>query len=154
VRVAALLLVLAAAQEQEKPVAFDARGRLVCLIEEMKERHRAEAPPVHEHLAGFRVEGEVPAGGFRYYTIYRNAFSEALFVDARFKARELRLAGRVFPSTALLEVSRLQWYRDGKLFEVYYWCTVCAIRSVDPGTCACCQGKVELRESAVDDSKK
>jgi hypothetical protein len=154
VKPGALLLLLALAQEKDRPVAFDARGTLVCLIEEMKEKHRAEAPPVHDHLLGLRIDGDPPAGGFRYYTIYRNASSEALFVDARFKERELRLAGRVFPSTSLLEVSRVQWYRDGKLFDVYYWCSVCAIRGVDPGPCFCCQDKVELREEPAGGSKK
>jgi len=154
VRAACLLVLLAASQEKEKPVGFEARGKVVCLIEEMKEKYRAEANPIHDHLTGFRVEGALPEGGFRYYSILRNAFSEALFVDPRFKAHELRLHGRVFPSSSVLEVSRFQWYRDGKLFDVYYWCSVCAIRGVDPGPCACCQGQVELREAAADEPKK
>jgi hypothetical protein len=151
VRQAALLLLCAVPQEEEKPAGFEGRGKLVCLIEEMKEKFRAQASPVHDHLAGFRVEVD---GKARYYTIYRNALSEALFVDKSFKEHELRLTGRVFPSTSILEVSRFQWYQGGKLHDVYYWCTVCAIRSVDPGACACCQGKVELRSLPVEDAKK
>ena len=143
-KAAALILVLGLAQEKEKPTLFEERGKLVCLVEEMKEKYQAQASPIHEHLAGFRVEG---AAGARYVTLYRNALSEALFVDKRFKERELRLTGRVFPSSSLLEVSRFQWYRDGMLHDVYYWCEVCAIRGVDPGACVCCQEKVELRES-------
>jgi len=123
VRGAGLLLVLGLLQD--KPALFEERGKLVCLIEEMKEKYQAQAGPVHEHLAGFRVEG---GSGARYLTLYRNALSEALFVDKRFKEHELRLTGRVFPATSLLEVSRFQWYRDGKLFDVSYWCEVC-----DPG---------------------
>jgi hypothetical protein len=151
VKLAGLLLFLALPQEKEKPVPFESRGRLVCLIEEMKERHQAEANPIHEHLAGYRVDGE---GGPRYYTLYRNKFSEALFVDKRFREHELRLTGRVFPSSMLLELSRFQWYREGKLYEVYYWCGVCAIKGVDPGPCACCQKNVELREERADEPKK
>jgi hypothetical protein len=150
VRFAAILLVLISPQDREKPAAFEEKGRLVCLIEEMKEKYEAKASPIHEHLAGYRVEGEKP----RYYTLYRNALSEALFVDKRFKERELRLTGRVFPSSSVLEVSRFQWYRDGKLFDVYYWCEVCAIRGVDPSFCACCQEKVELREAPAEEPKK
>lgn len=153
-KAAALLVVLTWPQEKEKPVAFEGRGKLVCLIEEMKEKYQAQANPVHDHLAGFRVEGEPPAGGFKYYTLYRNALSEALFVDKRFKEHELRLTGRVFPSTSLLEVTRFQWYRDGRLRDVYYWCSVCAIKGVDPGACACCQQGVELREAPADEPKK
>lgn len=145
----AALLLPAQAPPAEKPVALVERGRIVCLIEEMKERYKAEAAPAHEHLTGFRVEDKAAPNGARYYTLFRNAGSEALFADKRFKERELRLFGRVFPSTAVLEVSRFLWYRDGKLMDVYYWCQVCSIRGVDPGPCACCQGKVELREEAM-----
>ena len=147
-----VILALALVQA-EKPVAFEGRGRLVCLIEEMKEKYQAQAAPGHEHLAGFRVEDKAAAGGARYTTLLRNAGSEALFADRRFKERELRLYGRVFPSTSVLEVTRFQWYRDGKLMEVYYWCEVCSIRGVDPGPCACCQARVELREAAADSGK-
>lgn len=150
-KLAALLILCAAVRGQDQPTGFEGRGRLVCLIEEMKEKHRAQANPVHEHLAGFRAE---EGGAARYYTLYRNALSEALFVDARFKERDLRLTGRVFPSSSILEVSRFQWYRDGKLQDVYYWCTICAIRGVDPGACACCQEKVELREAPAEEPKK
>jgi hypothetical protein len=152
VRAAALLLLVAL--PQEKPGAFEAKGRLVCLVEEMKEKYKADGAPIHEHQPAFRVEGKLPDGGLRYYTILRNAMSEALFADARFKDKELRLTGRVFPSSSVVEVSRFQWYKGGKLFDVYYWCSVCAIKGVDPGPCACCQGKVELREAEVQEEKK
>src|SRR5262245_782389 len=115
------------AQQTEKPAAFEERGRVVCLIEEMKEKYKAEAAPAHEHLVGFRVEDKSAPNGVRYYTLFRNAGSEALFVDKRFKDRELRLFGRVFPSSSVLEVSRFLWYKDGKLMDVYYWCQVCSI---------------------------
>lgn len=132
----------------DKPTPFEARGRLVCLLEEMKEKHQAEAAPVHDHLWGFKVEGE--SAGLRYYTLLRNKHSEALFADPRFRERELRLGGRVFPASAILELNRFQWYRDGKLHDVYYWCEVCAIKGVDPTVCACCQDKVELREAPAE----
>ena len=141
-------------QQAEKPAAFEERGRIVCLIEEMKEKYKADAAPAHEHLVGFKVEDKTAPNGARYYTLYRNAASEALFVDKRFKERELRLFGRIFPSSSVLEVSRFLWYKDGKLMDVYYWCQVCSIRGVDPGPCACCQAKVELREAPFESDKK
>jgi hypothetical protein len=145
-----VLLAVALQAQAEKPAAFVERGRLVCLLEEMKEKYQAQVAPSHEHLLGFRVEDKGAPGGARYVTLYRNAGSEALFVDRRFKEHELRLYGRVFPSSSILEISRFQWYRDGKLMDVYYWCEVCSIRGVDPGPCFCCQGKVELRESPAE----
>jgi hypothetical protein len=131
----------------EAPALVEARGRLVCLAEEMRERYQVEIPPVHEHLLGFRLEGEAPAGALRYYTLLRTAISEGLFADKRFQERTLVLRGRRFPESALLEVNRYGWIRDGKLHDVYYWCDICSIRGTDPGRCACCQGEVELREA-------
>ncbi len=145
---AALILLLAPALPQDlpKPDAFDRKGRLVCLLEEMKDRHGVQIAPIHEHVLGFRVEGKVPESGFRYYTVLRTRIAEGLFVDKRFKDRDLRLLGQVFPGSAVLEVGRYQWWKDGKLQDVFYWCEVCSIKSSDPGTCACCQAMVELRE--------
>lgn len=145
-----LLAVPGSVQEKKGPVPFKAKGRLVCLLEEMKQKYQAEVPPVHKHVVGFKVEGKLPKGGQRYYTIVRTALSDALFLDKRFWGRDLRLLGRVFPDTALLEVSRFQWFRKGKLLDVTYWCEVCSIKGVDPGPCACCQGKVELREAPAE----
>ncbi len=130
------------------PTAFRARGRLVCLAEEMKERFGAEVQPVHDHILGFRLEKSSPAG-LRYPLILRTAQSEALYVDERFKKHTLILSGRVFPGTGILEVSGWQWHRDGKSYEVYYWCDVCTIRGFTPGSCACCQAEVELRERVI-----
>lgn len=145
---AGLLLLLLALQDS-KPESFESRGLLVCLAEEMKEKHKAEVQPVHDHVAGFRVIGKLPKGGLRYYVILRTALAEALFVDKRFKGRELRLEGKRFPDSAVIEVIRIQWLRDGKLVDLYYWCDVCSIKGADPGPCACCQGKVRLREEPV-----
>ena len=72
-RFAALAALLV--QQVDKPVPFEEQGRVVCLIEEMKERYQAQAAPGHDHLAGFRVEDKAAAGGARYYALFRNAGS-------------------------------------------------------------------------------
>jgi hypothetical protein len=145
-----VLLALGCAAPSAPPsaalVPFEARGRLVCLAEEMKSVHRADVPPVHEHLWGFRIDPPPAAPAPRYATILRTPMAEALFVDERFRHRELKLFGRRFPDGALLEVSGIQWVRDGALYDVFYWCRTCAIKGFDPSTCACCQEPVELRE--------
>ena len=145
-----LLAAVPSIQEKKTPVSFKAKGRLVCLLEEMKEGFQAEVPPIHKHVVGFKVKGKLRAGGFRYYTIIQTALSDALILDKRFWGRDLRLLGRVFPDSALLDVSRFQWFKEGKLLDVYYWCEVCSIKGVDPGPCACCQGKVDLREAPAE----
>ena len=67
---------------------------------------RADVAPVHEHIRGFRLEGAVPPGGIRYYTLLRTPQSKALHVDKRFQEHPLILSGRIFPGTTILEVSR------------------------------------------------
>ena len=149
------------ARKDELPAAFTAEGRLVCLAEEMKDRYKAEVPPVHDHMLGLKVEAKNAAGAqgpageaFAYLAILRTPLSEALFADDRFRRRTLRITGRRFPGTTLCELSRFQWLKEGKLFDVYYWCEVCSIRGVNSGPCACCQGKVELREAEAQEAQK
>jgi len=122
------------------PREVHTRGVLVCLLEEMQKLHAVQVPPVHEHLSGVRAEDG------RLYTLLKTSTSGFLFTDPRFRGRTLVLAGRTFPGTGLLEVNRADWLKEGKQYEVYYWCEVCSIKGVDPGPCACCQGPVELRE--------
>jgi hypothetical protein len=137
--------------KKEEPALFKARGRLVCLAEEMKDRHGANVAPVHDHILGFRVEGEVSRGAPVYHVLLRTPISEGLFADERHRAPSLLLTGRVFPGSAVVEVTNYQWIRDGKLIDVYYWCDVCSIRGSNPGACACCQGQVELKESPASE---
>jgi hypothetical protein len=119
------------------------RGRVVCLPEEMRRQHKAELPTGHEHLWGFRSsEGN-------YYTLLRGRFSEAIWADERVRARELLLKARLFPKTQLLEVQNIRSVREGVVQDLYYYCDVCAIKSVSPELCACCQGPVELVEKPL-----
>jgi hypothetical protein len=147
VRTAALALLCAVVQDA-KPTPLAARGRLVCVHEEMQRAHGVEIPPVHEHVLGFRAEGDV--GGLRCFTVLRTALSKRLFEDARYRDRDLRITGRVYPGTANLEVQVVQWWKDGALSEVWYWCDVCSIKGVDPALCACCQAPVELKEGPAE----
>jgi hypothetical protein len=137
-----------AARSSEAPAPVEVRGKLVCLAEEMRDRYRAEVPPVHDHLLGLREESK--DGGPTYVSILRTPIAEGLFVDDRFRKEELVLTGRRFPGTAIIEVTRYRALRSGKLIDFYYWCDVCSIQGVNPASCACCQAPVELREKPVE----
>ena len=120
------------------------RGRIVCLAEEMHRLHQTSLPTGHEHLYGFRTnEGT-------YYTLLRTRTSEALFADKRLHERELIVRGRVLPNTQILDAIPIGSVRDGRHYELYYWCTVCAIKTVIPGPCMCCQDDVEFVEKPAD----
>jgi hypothetical protein len=106
----------------------------------MQREYKAELPARHEHLWGFRSS----AGSS--YTLLRGRFSEAIWVDERVRAKELLLKARLFPESQLLEVQSIKSVREGVLQDLYYYCDICAIKSVSPELCACCQGPVELVE--------
>lgn len=124
------------------------RGSVVCLAEEMHRRHNAELPTNHEHLWGLRTqEGKT-------YTLLRGKFSEAIFVDERIRQKELLVKARLFPDTQVIELTRLRSVKAGITNDLYYYCDVCAIESVSPEICSCCQGPVELIEKPLKDSTK
>ncbi len=120
--------------------AIELQGRVVCLAEEMNHLHQTVLPSNHEHLYGFKTaEG-------KYYTLLRTKFSEALFVDRRLQLKDLMITGHVFPNSQIMEVIRLRSLRHGQVFDVLYYCDICAIDMVEPGICLCCQQPVELIE--------
>ncbi|HYV29442.1 MAG TPA: hypothetical protein VFA77_18055 [Candidatus Eisenbacteria bacterium] len=125
------------------PQEIQLRGRVVCLEEEMHRLFQTDLAVQHEHLFGFRADDG------KYYTLLRTKFSEALFMDQRLREKELILKGRLFPNTQIFEPITLRSVRDGVVYELYYYCTICDIESVSPAPCACCQGPVELVEKPL-----
>lgn len=111
-------------------------GHVVCLAEK-----DGKFVANHEHTYGFKTtEGKT-------YKLVRAKLSEALFVDKRLHEKELLLKGKAdgekFEPTAIHSV------KNGMVYEVYYWCDICAIESVAPDICVCCQGPVELVEKPL-----
>ena len=49
------------------------------------------------------------------------------------------------------EVRKLFTIKDGKRFNVTYYCEICHIVSYRPGRCMCCQEDVELREIPAEE---
>jgi hypothetical protein len=120
------------------------RGRVVCLAEEMHRLHQTDLPTKHAHLYGFQTTDG------RFYTLLRTRLSEALFVDARLREKELILKGRLLPQTQLFDAAAIRSVRDGVVCDLFYYCSVCDIESVSPDDCACCQGPVELVEKPLN----
>jgi hypothetical protein len=127
---------------------IELRGRVICLAEEMHQRHGAELPTKHEHLWALK------AGDDQCYTLLRGKFSEAIFVDERIRQKELLVKARLFPATQIIELTQLRSVKAGVVQDIFYYCNVCAIESVSPEICSCCQGPVELIERPLKDSAK
>ncbi len=120
------------------------RGRVICLAEWMHETYETHLPTNYQHLYGFLAEdGTV-------YTLLRTKLSEAIFVDPRVRERELILSVRVLPKSQVIDVVTIKSVKDGVIHDLYYYCFICSIRTVDPAICLCCQEPVEFMEVPLD----
>jgi hypothetical protein len=124
------------------------RGHVICLAEEMHQRHGAELPTKHDHLWALKT------GDGECYTLLRGKFSEAIFVDERIRQKELLVKARLFPGTQVIELAQLRSVKAGVVQDIFYYCDVCAIESVSPEICSCCQGPVKLIEKPLKNSTK
>lgn len=88
------------------------------------------------------------------YSLVRNDHSAALFADTNLYSRTLLIKGRALDDGKRFEITgNLHSVRNGQVYELYYYCDICAIATSFPGPCLCCREPVELREKAVDDPR-
>ncbi len=80
------------------------------------------------------------------FTLVKEEKTRLLFLDKQLHNRDVRLTAKVLPGTRVLSVERVQTLKDGKAFNVDYWCDQCQLESVEPGPCKCCGGETVLRE--------
>ena len=147
--VAALALAvvpLLLAQKKPDPTAIPTQqytGKVVALsgvLEKFGSRLDADAAP---HWLALVTDGG------KVYPLIKDAGARMFFKDARLLDRPMRLTGRLFPDTHLLQVIQVHSLHKGALHEVFYWCEVCAIRRNEKDICECCGGPMELHEPAV-----
>jgi hypothetical protein len=80
------------------------------------------------------------------YPLIEDEGARMFFTDPTVCNRPMRLTGRLFADTHLLQVLDVHSYRQGQLHEIYYWCDICAIRRRAGGICECCGGPMHLKE--------
>ena len=120
------------------------RGRIICIAEEMHSAYDTHLPTNHEHIYGFKTDSE------GLFTILRTKLSEAIFVDERVRDRELILSVRILPQSRVIDVVTIKSVKDSVVHDLYYYCFICSIRTVDPAICLCCQEPVEFMEVPLD----
>jgi hypothetical protein len=69
-----------------------------------------------------------------------------IFTDNRVRQRELQISARLH-SGEQLEIIKVQSVKEGKLYDVFYFCEVCNITAYVPGLCPCCRAELEFRET-------
>jgi hypothetical protein len=140
------LLKQAVAQQTESPdhTLMVLRGHVVCLD--------ANGKPLDSVLG-------CNGPGVRYAFLDRNGgrhdvaatdVSAAIFTDVRVRQRELQITAQL-TSKKQLELIRVQSIREGKLYDLYYFCELCNIRAYAPGLCPCCRNEMEFRETPATD---
>jgi hypothetical protein len=75
----------------------------------------------------------------------------AIFSDHRVRERDLQLTVKVHPGDRL-ELVKVQSIRQGKLYDLYFFCELCNITAYAPGLCPCCRNELEFRETEATDN--
>lgn len=84
------------------------------------------------------------------YKLLPTRDSTALFQDSNLHGRTLLVNALVRePAKEVEVVGNLHEIRDGKRFELFYYCEICSITTSFPGLCLCCREPVVLQEKEV-----
>jgi hypothetical protein len=138
----ASLTFLKATAAQDRDHAFVIlRGRAVCLD--------AFDKPVD---SPFACSDTNPRFGFaskdgKLYRFPQTDSMITVFTDSRVRERELQITARLHENNQL-ETIKVQSVKNGKLYDIYYFCDICNIRAYTPGLCPCCRNELEFRETA------
>jgi hypothetical protein len=80
------------------------------------------------------------------YDLIRNNHSTALFLDTNLHSRILQLKGREQPGGKFEISGNLHSVKDGKVYELFYYCSICVIETSVSGPCLCCREEMVLTE--------
>ncbi len=137
-----LALILAGpvlAQDANRPVDLTVEGAIVCADDQGSVLPPADACP-GSHRYALRTDQ-----GTLYFFLEHDPRAE-IFHDARVRARRLKISGWGRPGNRI-EIIKLQSVRDGRLYDLYYYCETCNITARVGGPCPCCQADLEFRET-------
>jgi hypothetical protein len=125
------------------------RGRAVCLTEELDKRFKVLPDCDNRgHVYSLKTaDGKI-------YPFLPTESAAAIWMDERFRQRDLQVTARSFPNTNFIEVIKLQSWKSNKLHDLYYFCDICYITAYKPGPCECCQEPIEFRETPEEEEGK
>lgn len=116
------------------------RGRAVCLdaLGRDEESFLACSEP------NSRFEFASKSG--KRYRFLPSDLMTPIFTDSRIRQRELQISARLH-SGDQLEIIKVQSVKEGKLYDVFYFCAVCNVTAYVPGLCPCCRAELEFKET-------
>jgi hypothetical protein len=116
------------------------RGRAICLDTAGREVEALFGCNEASHRFGFASRDG------RLYKLSATDAMTAMFTDNRVRQRELQVTGRLRVGDRL-EIIKVQSIKEGKLYDIFYFCEVCNIKAYAPGLCPCCRNELEFRET-------
>jgi hypothetical protein len=123
------------------------RGRVVWLDEALARLYGVTTDPA---VAETAVALETSDG--QLLPLVLDARGRAFMVDSRLRNTELELLVRRYAGVPMIQTIRVFRPKPDGLYEIDYWCDICAISMVTLKACECCQGPTRLREQLVDPS--
>ena len=121
------------------------RGKVVWLDEALKRLYGVTTEPDAAETA---VVLEMADG--RLWPIAPDTRGRAFAVDSRLRNTEFEMLVRRYDGVPMIQVIRLFRPTPDGLYEIDYWCDVCAISMFILKDCECCQGPTRLRERKVE----
>lgn len=125
------------------------RGRVVWLAEALKRRFNVETDA---DASAWIVALETDDG--HLHPIIKDVRGRGFLVDARLRDVDMELVVRRHTGSPMIQVVRLYTLKADGLYEVDYWCDICAILMFELKECECCQGETRIRERKVDPASR
>jgi hypothetical protein len=120
------------------------RGRVVWLDEALGRLYGVATEPT---VAETAVVLETPDG--QLLPIIPDVRGRAFAVDARLRGIDLELLVRRYQGVPMIQTIRVFERKAEGLYEIDYWCDICAISMFILKPCECCQGPTRRREQLV-----
>ena len=121
------------------------RGKVVWLSEALRRLYGVATDPA---AAESSVVLEAPDG--HLLPISPDTRGQSFVVDGRLRDIDLELPVRRYQGVSLVQVIRVLSRRADGLYEIDYWCDICAIPMYILKPCECCQGPTRLREQLIE----
>lgn len=116
------------------------RGKVVWLADALERLHGVRTvPEAHKRILTL----ETPSG--ELHPIVEDIRGRAFRRDERLRNLDVEVQARRHRSSPMIQIIRLFEVRDDGLYELDYWCEICAIAMFELKACDCCQGPIELR---------
>ncbi|HVU87218.1 MAG TPA: hypothetical protein VHD36_07850 [Pirellulales bacterium] len=120
-------------------------GRLVWLGEALARLYKIESDA---DAAETSIVLETTDG--RLVPLVKDFRSRGFWLDPRLRGIDVEMEVRRFDKSPAVQVVRWYAIRQGRKYELDYWCDICAIPMYELKTCDCCQGEIRLRERPVE----